>query len=148
MSLLFTPGKIGTLGTSNRMIRSATAERMADEAGNPREQYYDFYRELAAGGVGLIVTGHVYIHPSGKCHPEMTGAYHDDQVPGLARLAAVRALRCGASISIEWRAGDSVQPDERPNIRWSNWLVQDQPGSEILALALDDSDLLNIDRLK
>ena len=89
MSLLFTPGKIGTLGTSNRMIRSATAERMADEAGNPREQYYDFYRELAAGGVGLIVTGHVYIHPSGKCHPEMTGAYHDDQVPGLARLAEV-----------------------------------------------------------
>ena len=52
MSLLFTPGKIGTLEISNRMMRSATAERMADQAGYPRQQYYDLYRQLAAGGVG------------------------------------------------------------------------------------------------
>jgi 2,4-dienoyl-CoA reductase-like NADH-dependent reductase (Old Yellow Enzyme family) len=89
MSILFTPGKIGTLEIPNRLIRSATAERMADEAGRPREQYYDFYRELAAGGVGLIITGHMYVHPSGKCHPEMTGVYSDDLLPGLAKLADV-----------------------------------------------------------
>ncbi len=87
MSSLFTPGKIGTLKIKNRLIRSATAERMADELGYPRQQYYDFYRELAAGGAGLIISGHMYVHPSGKCHPEMTGVYSDDQVPGLARLA-------------------------------------------------------------
>jgi len=89
MSLLFTPGKIGTLEIPNRLIRSATAERMADDAGYPRQQYYDLYRELAAGGVGLIITGHMYVHPTGKCHPEMTGVYSDDQVPGLAKLAQV-----------------------------------------------------------
>jgi 2,4-dienoyl-CoA reductase-like NADH-dependent reductase (Old Yellow Enzyme family) len=89
MSILFTPGKISTLIIPNRLIRSATAERMADENGRPREQYYDFYRELAAGGVGLIITGHMYVHPSGKCHPEMTGIYSDDLLPGLAKLADV-----------------------------------------------------------
>jgi 2,4-dienoyl-CoA reductase-like NADH-dependent reductase (Old Yellow Enzyme family) len=89
MSILFTPGKIGTLKIPNRLIRSATAERMADEAGYPRQQYYDFYRELAVGGVGLIITGHMYVHPSGKCHPEMTGIYEDGQIPGLAKLADV-----------------------------------------------------------
>jgi len=89
MSLLFTPAKIGTLVIPNRLMRSATAERMANEDGRPREQFYDFYRELAAGGVGLIVTGHMYVHPSGKCHPEMTGVYSDVQIPGLARLAEV-----------------------------------------------------------
>jgi 2,4-dienoyl-CoA reductase-like NADH-dependent reductase (Old Yellow Enzyme family) len=26
----------------------------------------------------------MYVHPSGKCHPEMTGIYQDDLVPGLA----------------------------------------------------------------
>lgn len=87
MSLLFTSGKLGNLDITNRIIRSATAERMADEAGYPRQQYYDLYQELAAGGVGLIITGHMYVHPSGKCHPEMTGVYHDDQIPGLAKLA-------------------------------------------------------------
>jgi 2,4-dienoyl-CoA reductase-like NADH-dependent reductase (Old Yellow Enzyme family) len=62
---------------------------MADENGYPREQFYDFYKALATGGVGLIVTGHMYVHPSGKCHPEMTGVYEDDQIPGLAKLADV-----------------------------------------------------------
>jgi 2,4-dienoyl-CoA reductase-like NADH-dependent reductase (Old Yellow Enzyme family) len=89
MSLLFTPVNIGTLELPNRIMRSATAERMADEKGYPREQFYDFYRTLAAGGTGLIVTGHMYVHPSGKCHPEMTGVYEDEQIPGLARLADV-----------------------------------------------------------
>ena len=89
MSLLFTPGDIGTLEIPNRMMRSATAERMADTAGYPRQQYYDLYRNLAAGGIGLIVTGHMYVHPSGKCHPEMTGIYSDDHIPGLAKLADV-----------------------------------------------------------
>jgi 2,4-dienoyl-CoA reductase-like NADH-dependent reductase (Old Yellow Enzyme family) len=89
MSLLFSPGKFGTLEVPNRMMRSATAERMADDAGYPREQYYDFYRQLAAGGVGLIITGHMYVHPSGKCHPEMTGIYEDAQIPRLAKLAEV-----------------------------------------------------------
>ena len=89
MSKLFTPGKIGGLEIPNRIMRSATAERMADQAGYPREQFYDFYRELAAGGVGLIVTGHMYVHTSGKCHPEMTGIYEDEQVAGLAKLAEV-----------------------------------------------------------
>jgi 2,4-dienoyl-CoA reductase-like NADH-dependent reductase (Old Yellow Enzyme family) len=89
VSLLFIPGKIGTLEIPNRMMRSATAERMANENGYPREQYYDLYSELAAGGVGLIVTGHMYVHPSGKCHPEMTGVYEDAQIPGLARLADI-----------------------------------------------------------
>ena len=89
MTLLFTPTKIGTLELPNRLMRSATAERMSNEIGRPREQFYEFYRQLAAGGVGLIVTGHMYVHPGGKCHPEMTGVYSDDLLPGLARLADV-----------------------------------------------------------
>jgi len=45
------------------------------------------HQELARGGVGLIITGHMYIHPAGKAHPEMTGIYSDELLPGLATLA-------------------------------------------------------------
>ncbi len=39
MSLLFTPAKIGSLEIPNRIIRSATAELMANDLdGSPREQ--------------------------------------------------------------------------------------------------------------
>lgn len=88
MSILFTPANIGTLKLPNRLIRSATAERMADENGRPRPQLAAMYSTLAAGGVGMIITGHMYVHPSGKCHPEMTGIHSDDLVPGLSQLTA------------------------------------------------------------
>jgi 2,4-dienoyl-CoA reductase-like NADH-dependent reductase (Old Yellow Enzyme family) len=87
MNTLFTPGKIGSLTLPNRLVRSATAERMADHSGRPRSQLSALYQELTRGGVGMIITGHMYVHPSGKAHPEMAGIYSDDLIPGLAELA-------------------------------------------------------------
>jgi len=87
MNVLFTPGNIGALALPNRLVRSATAERMADASGWPRPQLKRFYQELAGGGVGLIITGHMYVHPSGKAHSEMTGIYSDEMIPSLAELA-------------------------------------------------------------
>jgi 2,4-dienoyl-CoA reductase-like NADH-dependent reductase (Old Yellow Enzyme family) len=86
--MLFEPGKIGTLELPNRLIRSATAENMADPGGRPRPPMKDLYRELARGGVGLIISGHMYVAPSGKAHPEMTGIYDDALIPHLAELTA------------------------------------------------------------
>ena len=86
MNLLFKPGQIGTLGLPNRLVRSATAERLADAQGRPLPQLKLLYRALAQGGVGLIITGHLYVHRSGRAHPEMTGIYADELIPGLAEL--------------------------------------------------------------
>ncbi len=85
--MLFTPASISTLTLPNRLIRSATAERLADMSGRPKPRLVELYRELARGGVGLIITGHMYVHPSGRCHPEMTGIYADELIPHLAELA-------------------------------------------------------------
>lgn len=85
--MLFNPTKIGKLELPNRLVRSATAERMADPDGRPFPMLFDFYDELSRGGVGLITTGHMYVHPSGKAHPEMTGIYSDDLIPDLAKMA-------------------------------------------------------------
>jgi 2,4-dienoyl-CoA reductase-like NADH-dependent reductase (Old Yellow Enzyme family) len=87
MSLLFTPSSIGSLDVPNRLVRSATAEKMADSEGRPRPSLTELYEELARGGVGVIITGHMYVHPNGKAHGEMTGIYDDGLIPDLARLA-------------------------------------------------------------
>jgi 2,4-dienoyl-CoA reductase-like NADH-dependent reductase (Old Yellow Enzyme family) len=86
-SILFSPKNIGTLELPNRFIRSATAESMADPEGRPLEPLAKLYEGLVKGGVGLIITGHMYIHPSGKVHAEMTGIYRDDLIPDLTKLA-------------------------------------------------------------
>jgi len=87
MSMLFSPANIGSLELPNRLVRSATAERLAERDGKPFPELKTLYQELVDGGVGLIITGHMYVHPSGKAHPEMTGIYKDDLVPSLAQLA-------------------------------------------------------------
>ncbi len=86
--MLFTPAALGSLSLPNRLVRSATAERLADNAGRPLPRLQELYRELAAGGVGLIITGHMYVHPSGKANAEMTGIYSDVLLPDLAELAS------------------------------------------------------------
>jgi 2,4-dienoyl-CoA reductase-like NADH-dependent reductase (Old Yellow Enzyme family) len=98
-NILFTPGKIGTLSLPNRLVRSATAERMADDDGRLKEPLFKLYEELTVGGVGLIITGHMYVHPSGKVHPEMTGIYSDDLLLDLERLARVIHERGGKVVA-------------------------------------------------
>jgi len=84
--MLFTAGEIGTLELPNRLVRSATAEQMTDPDGRPQPRLADLYRELVRGGVGLIITGHMYVHPSGKAHPRMTAITSDELIPALAEL--------------------------------------------------------------
>jgi len=103
-SLLFTPQAIASLTLPNRLVRSATAERMADEDGSPRPTLIALYRELVLGEVGLIITGHMYVQPSGKAHAEMTGIYSDSLVAKLAKLTdAVHAL--GGKIVVQINHG-------------------------------------------
>ena len=87
MTTLFAPGTLAGMNLPNRLVRSATAEYMAEVDGRPRPQLAALYRELVRGGVGLIITGHMYVHPGGKANPEMTGIYADELLPGLAELA-------------------------------------------------------------
>lgn len=70
--MIFEALTVGSLQLRNRVVRSATAERLASEAdGVPRPQLTALYEELAAGGVGTIVTGHLFVERDGKAHPEM-----------------------------------------------------------------------------
>lgn len=86
MSLLFSPESIGCLEIPNRLVRSATAERLAGADGQPLPLLEELYRTLVRGGIGLIITGHLYIHPSGKAHSEMSGIYSDELISAYKEL--------------------------------------------------------------
>jgi 2,4-dienoyl-CoA reductase-like NADH-dependent reductase (Old Yellow Enzyme family) len=102
--ILFSPYNIGSLELPNRFVRSATAERMADADGRPFKHMQKLYEELALGGVGLIITGHMYVHPTGKAHPEMTGIYSDELIPDLAILADV-VHKHGGKVAVQINHG-------------------------------------------
>ena len=87
MSGLFEPVSVGRLALRNRIMRSATAERVAHpENGKPSPRQGDMYTALAQGGVGLIVTGHAYVERGGQAHPEMASIASDDVIPAWREL--------------------------------------------------------------
>lgn len=79
------PGRIGSLSTSNRIVRAATSETMATPDGEVTGLYVDLYRRLARGGAGLILTGHMYVDPRGQASRNQTGIHDDRVIPSLRR---------------------------------------------------------------
>ena len=83
---LFSPKKIGNVQIKNRIVRSATFERRAGKYGHVSDQLIEFYRELARGGTGLIITGFTAVDPSGTASPYQACLFDDSFIPGQKRL--------------------------------------------------------------
>ena len=83
------PMNIGKLEIKNRFIRSATYEGMATEEGHVTDNLVELYKNLAEGGVGLIITGYAYIQLSGIAFDTQLGVYNDDLIPGLSKIADI-----------------------------------------------------------
>lgn len=86
MSDLFEPALMGGLRLNNRFVRAATWVGLADEQGEPTSKMVTLLENLAQGGVGLIITGHAYVHPSGKHAPWQLGMDRDQGVPAFQDL--------------------------------------------------------------
>lgn len=118
MSSIFEPTTINGMSLQNRLVRSATWEGMADDAGKVPERLVTLYRDLARGGVGLIISSYVFVRRDGRQFATQLGAHADAMIPELAKLAeAVHAeggklvaqlVHCGGQSSR--RAIDGAQP--------------------------------------
>jgi 2,4-dienoyl-CoA reductase-like NADH-dependent reductase (Old Yellow Enzyme family) len=112
MSKLFSPYTLTGMELKNRFVRSATWEGMADGEGRVTPQLIECMTNLAEGGVGLIISGHAYVHPMGKAGMLQMGAYSDEMLPGLTQMAdAVHAA--GSKILLQLaHAGACAAADE------------------------------------
>ena len=78
---------LGQTTIKNRFVCSATFESMATERGEVTEALVRRYRNLARGEVGLIITGHMYVHSLGRGMRYQTGIHDDEMIAGLRRLS-------------------------------------------------------------
>ncbi len=86
---LFSQGRIAHLSVKNRLIRSATYEGAVTEDGRVTPQILDLYRDLAKGGVGTIITGHMAVRREGRAADTQTCIYDDCHTAEIARIAEV-----------------------------------------------------------
>lgn len=96
--VLFEPTPLGSITLRNRLIRAGTSESMAHpDSGEMTGLLLDLYERLAAGGIGGIITGHLYVEPRGKYARGQVGIHNEEVVPGLRRLVE-RVHSHGATI--------------------------------------------------
>lgn len=86
MSVLFESTEINGMKLANRFVRSATWEGMAADDGAVTEKLIKTVVELAAGGVGMIISGHASVSPEGQAGPWQLGLYKDELTDGLKKM--------------------------------------------------------------
>lgn len=83
---LFESREMNGMILSNRFVRSATWDGLAADDGACTTRMIDLMTRLAEGGVGMIITGHAYVHPYGQHSPWQLGIYKDELIPGLRAM--------------------------------------------------------------
>ena len=100
MSILFEPVKIKNMDIRNRFVRSATFDSCASKTCQVTEKQIHICNELAEGGVGLIITGATYVHPSGRRFLPQNSITKDNSIPGFKKLTKSVHHR-GAKIALQ-----------------------------------------------
>jgi 2,4-dienoyl-CoA reductase-like NADH-dependent reductase (Old Yellow Enzyme family) len=108
MKTLFDEITLGNIQVKNRLVRSATFESGADAEGRYDRKMFDLYRELADGGVGLIVSGMVGVDENSRIAPFMVKTYDDTFIERLRQLTelvhsrgsrlVIQLAHCGAKV--------------------------------------------------
>jgi 2,4-dienoyl-CoA reductase-like NADH-dependent reductase (Old Yellow Enzyme family) len=88
MSKLFEALEINGLSIKNRFVRSATVDNLGEELKVSQRQL-DFYRELALGETGLIISSGLFPSLDGWAAPGQLGIHDDSMIPELSKLVGV-----------------------------------------------------------
>lgn len=83
---IFSRGKIGKLVLKNRLVRSATCEYQIGPNGEVNETVCDIYRNLALGGVGMIITGLMAVSRDSRGVPEQACIYDNEHILQIKRI--------------------------------------------------------------
>ena len=109
------PGRIGPLTLRNRLVRAATGETMATARGDVTDAHVRLYGDLARGGAGLIITGHLFVEQRGQYAPFQLGIHDDQCVAGLRRITeAVHAAEGVIFAELAHAGSQTVMTDIEP----------------------------------
>lgn len=82
---LFSPIRIGPAVSRNRVMRVATTSNLA-EKNRVGERMLAFYRTVAEGGAGVIVSESARLHPADSVVPAAIPLFDRGVIPGLRRI--------------------------------------------------------------
>ena len=118
---IFSSGRIGNMRLKNRLVRTATGEAACRD-GIMTDEGIAIYRDLAKGGAGLIISGHMVAMAGGRDNELQTCIYDDRFIPSIRQIAeAVHGARHGSKVlaqvnhtAVQGRLADSIGPSAKP----------------------------------
>src|SRR5215469_5645934 len=85
---LFEPYRIGQVVIGNRFVRAGTSEGMVDRNNLASPDLARLLSQLAQLGVGLIITGHMFVDRRGQYDDDQTAIDSDEAIGPLEAVAA------------------------------------------------------------
>jgi 2,4-dienoyl-CoA reductase-like NADH-dependent reductase (Old Yellow Enzyme family) len=148
MNKLFGPFPIKNLTLPNRLVRSATYDGMAEKNGQVSANQIQMVEDLARGGVGLIIMGIAYVHPSGQISPAQNSLADDNCIRGF-RILADTAHSHGAKIAVQLfhagrETGKVYKPQRKQALAPS--LLSEDPYFQGSYRAMTEEEILEIIR--
>lgn len=112
---LFSPGRIGSMTTRNRIIMSPLATNFVGEGGVVTQRLIDYYAERARGGTGLIIIENANVdYPVGANGLRQLRIDRDSFIPGLSTL--VQEVRdWGARVALQINHAGAATSTARTN---------------------------------
>jgi 2,4-dienoyl-CoA reductase-like NADH-dependent reductase (Old Yellow Enzyme family) len=112
---LFRPCRIGQVVIGNRFVRAGTSEGMIDRGNLASADLARLLGELAGLGVGLIITGHMFVDRRGQYDDDQTAIDTDEAIGPLAAVVAAVHRHGGKVFAQLSHAGSqSVVASNRP----------------------------------
>lgn len=138
MSKIWEEANLAGLSLKNRVVRSATNENMAVD-GLVGQQLTELYRALGEGGVGLLITGHMYVSKDvGRASPKQGALYDDRFVPGLAKAVSA-AAESGCKVFVQLsHAGAKAAPEDPASQPVAPSACEILPGRPARALTVEE----------
>ncbi|MBU4567073.1 MAG: NADH:flavin oxidoreductase [Desulfarculus sp.] len=143
MPSLFESTNLAGMTLRNRLMRSATWERMADGQGRLTPRLERTLLDIAEGGAALIFPGYAFVTAQEQPNPGMLGIYDDACVPDLERLTEGVHQR-GAAIGLQLAYGGSFT-NYRPEGRliWGPSAVP-HPATEVVPQPMSLGDIQSL----
>ncbi len=139
-STLFDGVSFGSLRAKNRFVRAATWEGWATDEGRMTPELLEVYRDLAAGGVGTILTGYAHVVADEQPNPRMMGIYDDSFVDEYRELVDV-VHEVGTRIVLQVAYGGSATRLDPPSKRILGPSAVANPKTGIVPVEASEEDL-------
>ncbi len=135
LEALFEPITIRNTEMPNRAVLPPMGTALSNPDGTVSDALLGYMKRLASSGAGLLISEVTAVHPTGSVVPREVGAWDDQFIPGLKRLAdtmhangskaAMQLHHAGRESFYLLRKGRSIGPSALPS------LVFGQPPKEM-----------------